>query len=83
MTILLDLLRTCTPEERDRLARLAGTKVNYLYVLAGCHRGAPRTMLAAAIEDASRVLHKETHGRTPIVTMRDLASMCSVRGLQG
>lgn len=82
-TCLLELLRECTPEERERLAALAGTQVNYLYSLAGCHRGSPRSKLAAGIEDASRALNAETGGRTRVVTMRDLAAMCSVSGLAG
>ena len=82
-TCLLELLRECTPDERERLAALAGTKVNYLYSLAGCFRGGPRASLAVAVEDASRKLHAETAGRTRIVTVRDLASMCSVQGLEG
>lgn len=83
VTCLLALLRECTPEERDRLAALAGTKVNYLYGLATCRRGAPNVRLAVGIEDASRTLNKETKGRTRIVTSRDLASMCSLQGLTG
>ncbi len=80
-TPLAALLRECDDAQRDRLAALAGTTVNYLYNLAGCHRRDPSSSLAVGIEDASRKLHAETKGRTRIVTVRELASMCSVAGL--
>ena len=83
VTCLMGLLRECSPAERDRLASLAGTTTNYLYSLAGCHRGQPLATLALAIEDASRILHGETRKRTRVVTVRDLASMCVLMGLAG
>lgn len=83
VTCLLTLLRACSPEERERLAQLSGTTVNYLYAAAGCSREQMRVGLAVGIEDASRVLNKETGGKTPIVTARELATMCSVAGLAG
>lgn len=81
VTCLLTLLRACTPEERDWLAAQAGTTVNYLYSAAGCSRSQMRVGLAVSIEDASRALHDTTHGRTPIVTARELATMCSYVGI--
>ena len=83
VTPLLALLRECSPTEREQLAMLAGTKVNYLYGLATCARGAPNVRLAVGIEDASRTLNRETKGRTRIVTARELATMCSIHGMQG
>ena len=83
VTCLTALLRECTPAERQRLATLSNTDTNYLYSLAGCHRRQPLAGLALAIEDASRVLHKETHKRTRIVTVRDLSVMCALMGLSG
>lgn len=83
ITPLLALLRECSAEERERLAQDAGTTVNYLYSLAGCHRGTPNATLAVGIEDASRRLSKETRGRTRVVTVRELATMCQVQGLKG
>lgn len=80
-TPLAALLRECDAEQRERLASLAGTTVNYLYNLAGCHRTDPSSSLAVGIEDASRTLHRESRGRTRIVTVRELATMCSVAGL--
>lgn len=82
-TCLRVLLQTCTPTERDRLADLAGTTVGYLHQLAGCHRGVPRADLAVRIEDASTRMHVESDGRLPVVTARDIATMCAVRGLEG
>ena len=76
MTPLAQLLRACTPEQRDWLAERAGTTTNYLYALAGCHRERTSVGLAIAIEDATRELNA-TAG-TQIVTARELATMCAV-----
>lgn len=81
-TCLLSLLRACNAQERERLATLAGTDINYLYSLAGGHRAQPRLGLGLAISEASEKLHAETGGRTPIVTPRELADMGAVRGLK-
>jgi len=76
-TPLLELLRALeTDERRQEFAELAGTKVPYLYQLATCKRGACRSDLAKAIEDASRMLHDKHE--TPVVTMAQLATMCPV-----
>lgn len=80
-TPLIALLRACTPEEREWLAQQAGTEVNYLYALGGCHRGQPRLRLGLDIAAAAEKLHERTKGRTPIVTAEQLASMCGVAGL--
>lgn len=81
MTPLADWLRKASPQERERLATLAGTDVGYLYSLAGLHRKKPGADLAFNIEDASRTLHEETNGRLPILTARELAFMSQVAGL--
>lgn len=79
---LTALLRACKDDtERQAFAEMAGTTVNYLYALAGCHRDQPRAALAVGIEDASFVFHKQTNGRIPIVTVREIATMCAVAGL--
>jgi hypothetical protein len=54
--------------EREAFAVEAGTTVNYLYALAGCHRGQPRAGLAVGIEDASYRWNNVTRGRMPIVS---------------
>ena len=77
-TPLTDLLRSCTEPERQLLAQRAGTSVNYLYSLAGCHRERVNVKLALAIEDASVLLNRETLGLTPVVTARQLSTMCSI-----
>ncbi len=76
-TPLLALLRDLTPVQRKTLADNAGTKVSYLYALGSCQRESCRTDLAMRIEEASRKMHDETLGLTPIVTMQQLAMMCS------
>ena len=74
------MLRACTDDERKWLAEKAETTVGYLYQLAGCHRGrnGPAAGLALSIEDLSGQLNKLTKGRVPVVTVRDLASMCAL-----
>jgi len=79
-TPLLDFLRAASPEERQRAADLAGTQVSYLYQIATCVRPRVSALLAIGIEDATRSLHRE-NDRLPIVTVRELATMCAVRGL--
>ena len=79
---LMALLRACRDDaERTAFADMAGTTVGYLYALAGCHRGQPRAALAVGIEDASIVFNKQTGGRIPIVSVREIATMCAVSGL--
>lgn len=79
-TPLLALLRSCTQDERDRLASLAGMSANYLYQIGTCERPRPGALTAVNIEKASRVLHAETKGRTPVVTVQELATMCICAG---
>jgi hypothetical protein len=80
-TPLANILRLSTDEQRTFLATTAGTTVNYLYSLAGCHREKLSAQLAFAIEDASQLLHDQTGGDIPVVTARQLTSMCSLRGM--
>lgn len=63
------------------MATLAGTSVNYLYQLASCNRGVPKADLAFEIEDATQKLHQETGGRLPVLTARQLSTMCAVADL--
>ena len=81
-TPLLAWLRQATERERERLAALADTGVGYLYLLATCQRKNPAAKLALGIEDGTRLLHEETGGRLPIVTVRTLASMCAIKDFQ-
>lgn len=83
-TPLSDLLRLATPTERERVALLAGgTTVNYLYQVAGCHRPRPSADFAVQLSDASVTMNRETKGRLPIITVREIATMCAVNGLDG
>jgi hypothetical protein len=77
-TPLAQLLRACNDEQREYLARNAGTTVNYLYLLGGCHREKVSVQLAFGIETASGELHKLTNGATPIVTAKQISVMCQV-----
>lgn len=81
-TPLLTWLRAASREQRERLASLTGTSVNYLYLLATCERKNPAAKLALAIEDGTRQLHEETGAKLPIVTVRTLATMCVLKDLQ-
>lgn len=76
ITPLLAALRTLTVEEQEQFARLAGTSRSYLYQLAICSRRSPRSVLAKGIADASVVLHVQTLGRCPKLTLDAIASMC-------
>lgn len=75
---LLAALRTMSVPEQHRLALMAGTSRNYLYQLAGCTRR-PGISLATGIVDAMAVMHRETNGRVPLISMQELASMCPAR----
>lgn len=77
-TPLLALLRSCSAEEREWLAAEAGTSVSYLYHLSGCQR-TPTVTLASALAAATVALRKHTNGRTPKITVEQLASMCAVQ----
>ena len=77
-TPLLALLRSLNDEQRLQLAKEAGTTVSYLDALASCQRESCRTDLAMRIERASEIMCEHTGGVSPIVSMRELATMCSV-----
>ena len=76
VTPLLEILRALdTDDKRDEFAALAGTSRIYLYQLAGCHRDSCRAALASQIAAASRAMAEKY--QTPIITMEQLATMCS------
>lgn len=79
-TPLAEWLRIASPEERERLATLAGTSVNYLYQLAACRRE-PKVGLAFEIERATQEMQIETRGRLPAISASVLATMCAIDGL--
>lgn len=80
-TPLLAVLRAASREERDRLARLAGTTVAYLYQLATCKRPNISATLALALADATVTMSLATEGRLVALTVREIATMCPLQGL--
>lgn len=77
-TPLLALMRALTPDQRAQLAEESGTSVSYLYSLGSCQRDTCGSGLALQIEKASERMCVRTGGLTPIVTMKELATMCPV-----
>lgn len=80
-TPLAEWLRMASGAQRERCARLAGSSVSYLYSLAGGHRRQISARLAFQIEDATKRLARDTRGRLPVVTARELAFMHDLAGL--
>ena len=78
VTPLLEALRAATPAEREKIAKLAATSVNYLYQVAICRRPSPRVRWSIAVEDAIATVHRDSGGRVPLVTARDIAAMCAI-----
>lgn len=74
-TPLAEWLRMATATQRQRCAALAGTSASYLYSLAGGHRQQISARLAFQLEDATKRLARDTRGRLPVVTARELAFM--------
>lgn len=80
-TPLAKWLRVASIKQRQRAAELAGLESpNYLYQIAALRRE-PKVSLALKIEDAMRVLNRESRGTLPIVTARDLADAWAMGGL--
>ncbi len=79
-TPLLAFLRACREDERETLAELSATSLNYLYQIATCARPNPSVAKALRIEDATRYLHRKAPSRLMVVTVRDIGTMCSVAG---
>lgn len=79
-TILFRWLRLASESDRERLALLAGTSVNYLYQIAACRRE-PKVGLAFRIESASRKMWAESEGRLGIITAEEIAQQCALEGL--
>jgi len=75
-TPLLALLRMLTPEQREQFGADCETDVSYLYALASCTRKQCKADKAAKIEAATREMHRRTKGKTPIVTVAQLGTMC-------
>lgn len=56
-----EFLRSATPEERERVARIAGTSVAYLYQLAGRHKLPSISMCERLIAAEPRLTLAELH----------------------
>lgn len=66
-------LKRATIQEREDMAREAGTSVGYLRLLGYGHRENPKVRLALAIVKHAARMHHKTHGRLPLITIYDLA----------
>lgn len=82
-TPLAAWMRAASIDQRERLAALAGTSVNYLWQIATCRR-MPNAALALGIEDGTKVMRAEASRRAklPVVTVREIATMCALEGLE-
>lgn len=77
---LANWLREASDADRERLAAIAGTQVNYLWHLSSGRRE-PKVRLAFAIEEASKKLWAESGGRLGIVTAAEIAQIAVLAGL--
>lgn len=75
-TPLQALLRALTQPQREQLATWAGTSVTYLQALGSCARCSCRADLALRIHEATQKMQRRTRGKTKVVTVEELGSMC-------
>lgn len=76
-TVLANWIRAATQQERDHMAKLAGTSENYLRQIAACRRE-PRVGLALRIVWAADELAREG---LPTFTVEQLATMCALESM--
>lgn len=80
MNRLKQWMDTASGTEQEEMARRAGTSRQYLYKLAAptsrLYAREARPELAASIEAATAVMHRESKGRLPRVYRTDLNSAC-------
>lgn len=79
MNQLKTWLAAASGPEQEELARRAGTSRQYLYKLANSTKGYARTAkagLAAAIEQATAAMNRESKARLPRVYRTDLNTDC-------
>lgn len=73
-------LNAATPAERETLAKLVNTSVQYLSHVAvnedKNYKREPKIPLAAGIERETRAMAKASKGRLPIVLRTDLVEGC-------
>ena len=68
-------MAAATVDEQKALAERVGTSQGYLYQLSGGHRRASAE-LGAAIERETRVMHRASKGRLPVVYRTDIVAAC-------
>lgn len=68
-------MAAATPDEQTTLAKRVGTSRGMLYQYAGGHRQASAAV-GAAIERETRLMHKASKGRLPIVYRTDIVPAC-------
>ena len=69
-------MRQATPDEQETLAKRAGTSRGMLYLVSSGHRNfSPEK--AAQIERATKVMHRASKGRLPLIYRTDLAAACA------
>lgn len=74
VTKLGEWLKLATKEEKEELARRAGTSVGYLRLLGYGVRENPKVRLAWAINVATSEMNIRTYGRLPHVPVREWAA---------
>ena len=73
---LREWMKKATIYEQERLAKFADTSRSYMYKLViGNRRTSPD--IAAKLENASRVLFKETKGRLHVLRRENMADICA------
>lgn len=80
ITQLKAWLNSATPAERETLAKLVNTSVQYLSHVAvnedKLYKREPKIPLAAAIERETTAMAKASKGRLPVVLRTDLVEGC-------
>lgn len=66
-----------TIEEREELAKLAGTSAPYLFEHLAVKIRIPTAIKAAAIEEATREMNERSGGRLPIIYRWELCQECA------
>lgn len=68
-TKLGEWLKLATKEEREELAKYAGTSVGYLRLLGYGHRENPKVRLAVAIENGTHGIKNQRENREELFTV--------------
>lgn len=78
MNIVKQWMRAATPEEQELMAKAIGTTRGMLYQYSNAKttKRHPSAERAAAFERASKVMHRQSRGRLPLIYRTDLAEAC-------